>query len=255
MLCFYYKHKAHDAEDGAGDEVASVFLNKIESHIRRGLGLQYQAVELDWERLENAVRERALPEAENEGRGRLLAVIAEAVAEAGPWKVSTGMIANKAGCSKSALYSHFASREEMIKEFIVTEITRVSLYAKDCSLLSKEPSEQIYLVIAAIAHYLKQKADVLQTIDKLRLQKPNFKKNKMEHKPFSQIHCIFQEVKKQDGTPLINERDTEWILFLVVSFLQVTRGSGDYNDFGHEDNSDVPNENLRMLFRYIVGGI
>lgn len=254
MLCFYYKKSARpqSREDGreAGDAVISVFLDTIERQIRRGLGLARPLFRAeDFSRLEKAVLSAELPREEETAREKMLQVVAQAVSEAGPWHVSMEMVAKKIGLSKSSLYSYYSSKAEMIENYILTEIQRVSDYAEQCTLLSALPEEQIYLAIIGIANYLRSKPDVLNTIDKLRMQKPDMKKHNHFHKPkpISQIYRIFSHVKTPDGARMLNERDTEWILFLIVNIL-LRRPV----DIAYED---MPNESFRILYQFVCGGI
>ena len=253
MLGFYYKRScfSRGAEDGreTGEAVISVFLDTIERQIRRGLALPQRVCRTeDFSRLEQRALEVAVPGEEGTAREKMLQLVAKAVAEAGPWQVSMKMVAKKMGLSKSSVYSYFSSKAEMIENYLLTEIKRVANHAEQCTLLSALPEEQIYLAIIGIANYLRAKPDVLRTIDKLRFQKPDMRGTHFhEHKPISQLYQIFSQVKTPEGGQAVDERNTEWILFLIVNIILRRPEQIAYED--------MPNESFRILYQFIAGGI
>lgn len=247
MICFYYKQ--HDELQIDDIMLPARYLTMIDALIRQGISFPAAQIDMmDFTRLEHAVEGCPFGEAETSVHEKLLSVVAEAVAEAGPFGVSMDMVAKKMGFSKSSLYAHFPNKAGMVKEYIITEIKRVAAYAERCTLLSDLAHEQLYLAIIGIAQYLRTNPNILRTIDKLRLQKPEFKKHRVKKmNPVAQIHAIFSQIKTENGACMINERDTEWILFLIVNLLLHRPKKLRY--------SDVSNESFRILFQFIAGGI
>ncbi|MDR2865760.1 MAG: TetR/AcrR family transcriptional regulator [Spirochaetaceae bacterium] len=248
MLAAFHKNRAKNNVTSLGDEILSVFVDQVEERICTGLALPAEKINaLDYESLEKAVVFSPCTCTGNETNKIIEAVIG-ALAEAGPWKFSMEMVAKRSGLSKSSLYSHFESKEEMLKEALYGEIGRVTSYAEHCSLLSKQPEEQLYLTLIGIVAYLRKKSEVLLIFDRFRTRRPVFKTDKCGKGKFTaQIHRTFSQIKNADGTLMISERNTEWILFLIVNLLQRRQAGMSY--------ADIPNESFRMLFRFIARGL
>ncbi|MDR3325573.1 MAG: TetR/AcrR family transcriptional regulator [Spirochaetaceae bacterium] len=250
MVATFHSHTEGNGDDkGSSHEVISTYLDMLNAHIQSGLGLSVSHfTEETFLRLEEAVRDCGLDPVEDESHQKLLNAVASAVAVAGPWDVSMGMVAQRSGLSKSSLYSHFENREEMIKELFLTEIGRIASYAEKCSLLSAVPEEQLYLAIIGIVVFLREKSDVIHVLDRLKTRRANFKKRHCgKTKPPSPIYKNFSKIRRPDGSLLVNERNTEWILFLIVNVLQRRPADMDY--------LSIPNESFRALFNFIARGI
>ncbi|MDR3302562.1 MAG: TetR/AcrR family transcriptional regulator [Spirochaetaceae bacterium] len=248
MIASFHSHTDKDGK-ASSDELISLYLDTLEAQVSAGLDLPiaYFNDEI-YKKLEEAVHNCALEPVEDESHQKLLNAVARAVSDAGVCDVSMEMVAQRSGLSKSSLYSHFESRGEMLKELFMTEVGRIAAYAEKCSLLSEAPEEQLYLAIMGIVVFLREKSDVLSILDRLRRRRTDFKKHRFDDKkPFALIYKIFSRIRRADGSHLVNERNTEWILFLIVHLLQCRPATMDYQN--------IPNESFRILFKFIAGGI
>ncbi|MDR1931072.1 MAG: TetR/AcrR family transcriptional regulator, partial [Treponema sp.] len=139
-------HKVQDPSgiSGAGDPlgVAAAAVEKV----RKGLGFNREIVEaLPFEALEKPGIEAPLPP------NSLFMAVAEAVALAGPWNASMEMVAKLSGLSKSGLYAHFKSKEDMLSKLFVPEFKRIAELAVKYAGLSERREERLYLVLFSIA--------------------------------------------------------------------------------------------------------
>jgi AcrR family transcriptional regulator len=234
----------------------------IEEKVAYGLGFDKKPVEeLDYERLE-ALSEAAL--AQNGGallardgsdEGRLLKAVAGAVAEAGPWNASMDMVARRAGMSKSGLYAHFKSRQDMMARLFITEFDRIVDYVEAVMLSAQSPEEKLYLAIISIANYLRASPEILITLDWFRMR--NIETGITIPLRIYRIFADFRFSGNDLARALFDE-DTEqfcvpqWILSLIVNTL-VRQPEGTRIDGARFP--DVPNERIRELLRFITCGI
>jgi AcrR family transcriptional regulator len=237
--------------------------------IFNGLGFQKkEAAALDFGGLEEKVTSIGLHIEEN----KLLHSVAEAVAGAGPWGVSMGMVARISGLSKSGLYAHFKNKRDMLIQLFVTEFDRIINFAEESMKFSAAPAERIYLVIFAIGDYLRSRPDVLIAMDWLRTRRIDFSEPVESPTP-SRLYRLFRDIQ---FSPEFGERfrDIEgdwipaWILFSIVTSLMQCIWA-DKNKFiewlsiskvsrrqiPREEFAKVPNETFRHLYRFIVRGI
>jgi AcrR family transcriptional regulator len=230
--------------------VVDFFVDTVEAKIRTGLNIGASEIDLlDYDSLESCIESSVGGGGDDdESHNKLLRSVAEAVAKAGPWKVSMQMVAERSGLSKSSLYSHFASREAMLKELFIKELDIMASYVEKCSLSSTLPLEQLYLALFGISNFLtKKRSDILLILDALKTRRPVFKKKDCEEEmPFSCVYKVFSQIKNKDGSDLINKGDTEWILFMVINMLQRRPNGMNF--------SDITNKSIRILFRFIAGG-
>jgi AcrR family transcriptional regulator len=210
----------------------------------------------------------------------LLKAVAGAVAEAGPWEASMEQVARRSGLSKSSLYCHFKSRQDMLHQLFLTESLRIINFAKQGIKLSQVPQEQLYLGIFSIAEYLRSKPDILVTLDWLRnrrldlgppgdarygkvrysaVHKNEAHYSKRHKEPPIEFLQLFDEVEikplQNNESPFkglfAGEGDntviSPWILFLIVNTLM----RRDQNQI----LGDVKNTDIRFLYRFITLGI
>lgn len=237
--------------------------------IFNGLGFQKEGVEaLDYAGLEDKVTGIGLQIEENE----LLHSVAEAVAGAGPWRVSMEMVAKASGLSKSGLYAHFKNKQDMLIRLFATEFERIINFAEESMLFSAVPEERLYLAIFAIGDYLRSRPDVLITLDWLRTRRIDFPKPVESRVPL-RIYRIFRDIQ---FSPEFKERlkDTEgdwipaWILFLIVAFLMhgvrvdekkfvewLSMPKGIRRQIPRKEFAKISNETFRSLYRLIARGI
>jgi AcrR family transcriptional regulator len=232
--------------DATESEIKAM-IGVVEEKIMGGLGLQKkQIAALDYEALEKNIPRSQLDTLED---GDLLKAVAETVAEAGPWKASLDMIARRSGLSKSGLYAHFRSKQDMLRSFFMTEFDRMIRYAEEGIAASEAPPEQFYLALVSLADYLRSRQEILMAADWLRTRRLDLG---LEVPP--RIYRIFSDIRIPGLGPLSmpgREADPDyvpqWILFLLVNAL-MRRPPG-------MDLSELPNAGIRQLYRFICLGI
>jgi AcrR family transcriptional regulator len=156
----------------------------------------------------------------------LLDAVGRAVAEAGPWGASMEMVARFAGLSKSGLYSHFASRGEMMGELFRSELDAIDRTVKKTVPAGRNAGESFYLSLAAVAGYLLSKPAILDAFDWLKARQPWSPRRRLER------HCVpadapgvrvlnglFSQVTRPDKSPYLNDIDTYFVVFMIVNIL------------------------------------
>ncbi|MDR0602598.1 MAG: TetR/AcrR family transcriptional regulator [Treponema sp.] len=215
----------------------------VEESITCGLGLEREKTEnLGFDALEASAGSRDFGNIED---GGLLEAVAGAVAEAGPWNASMDMVARRSGLSKSSLYGHFRNKQDMLRRLFMTEFTRIAKFAREGIKLSEVPEEQLYLGIFSIASYLRSRPEILIAIDWIRTRRLNL------GRPASfRILRIFESIRidaLQGRKKAPAQTVSEWLVFLVVSIL-MRRPEG-------MEFADLPNESVRVLYRFIALGV
>ncbi len=176
---------------------------------------------LDYSALERTARLEACETAPGNG---LLPAIAAAVAEAGPWNASMELVARRSGLSKSGLYAHYRSREEMLQHLFLSEFERISAVMADRAGRSERPTERLYLAMAASAHYLSERQDVLVALDWIRAQRVELSREMPE--TITTLFGFLSEAAARGECRLPTgalEPTVRWILFLLVNMLMRTR--------------------------------
>jgi AcrR family transcriptional regulator len=255
------------------EEVIASVMEKILG----GLSFDKHKVDpLDYEELEQRIAGKIPGDFKDDG---LFRAVAGAVAEAGPWDVSMDMVARRSGLSKSGLYAHFKSRQDMIRQFFETEFDRIFISAEAGKAQSTEAEEQLYLAIIAIADYLRSRPEILIAVDRIRTRKLDLGISAPLglHRAFAGINtAIFRDddsgteqdssmesdsVLEQDSVPESNhlrtrERVSQWILFLIVNTL-MRWPQEQLNGYisADTDFTGVKNSSFRILYRFIVLGI
>jgi AcrR family transcriptional regulator len=231
----------------------------LERRLAAGLGLDGETVAaLDFQGLERCL-DGGLPEySEND---RLLRAVAAVVAEEGPWKASMDMVARRSGLSKSSLYSHFKSKGEMLAQLFLTEKERIIAYAGASREKSVRAEERLYLVIVAVANYLRSRPEILVAMDWLRLRNLN----PGDHEP-PRFRRVFEGIDleglwEDDSADLTRgggqtERLAQWIFFLIINiFMRPRVDGGDSILPSVEDIAGVPNGSFRRLYKFIALGM
>jgi AcrR family transcriptional regulator len=240
-------------------------ISRLRCIVSEGVGFQKQEVEaLDFEALEKRVSGTVVHVEEN----KLLHAVAEAVAGAGPWNVSMGMVARRSGLSKSGLYAHFKNKQDMLVQLFVTEIERIINFAEESMKGSDETAERLYLAIFAICDYLRSRPDILIALDWLRTRR--IMPEKPDPPPL-RIYRIFRDIhfSPEPGMPDLEEDwIPSWILFLIVNALMHC-GQGGSEDFmewakapkgrrrqpSREEFAKISNRDVRVLYRFVTRGI
>jgi hypothetical protein len=108
--------------------------------------------------------------------------------------------------------------------------------------------EQFYLVMVAIANYLRSRPEILITMDWLKTRRLELG---VQVPP--RIYRIFGDINLKDavkfpeGSELMGETLAQWIMFLVVNTL-MRRPQG-------TSFSDVSNTSFRILYKFVALGI
>jgi AcrR family transcriptional regulator len=219
-----------------------------------GLGFLKERVErIDYRKLEDSMSLDIEFNSEvDEIHLKLLKAVGEVLAETNPFDASVEMFAKKSGLSKSSLYTHFENREEMIVSMFANEFRRIVTIATHNKAKSAVPEEQVYLVIVAIAQYLRKHTMILRAIDKTRTRtRRDFPQT--DYKSGARALNITDEifagirVPTAQGEKVLGKRETDQILFMLVSTLMIRLGGG--------DDADIGNENVRTLFRFLALGL
>jgi AcrR family transcriptional regulator len=226
---------------GPGEEEIQSFLSLIERVVSHGLGFDRNlAGALDFGKLEKTGNDRLPPEGENE---RLLKAVAGAVAQAGPWNATMGMVAKRSGLSKSGLYAHFKSKADMLARMFSAEFDRIVDYAEKGKSRSAKPEEQFYLAMVAIANYLRSRPEILIAMDWIRIRRFD-----LEIAPPPRALRLFPDIgMKGAGPELSGEITAQWVFFLIVNALMNRSGGSSF--------SEVKDASFRALYKFIAFGI
>ena len=90
----------------------------------------------------------------------LLPSVAAVVAEVGSWDASMEMVAKRSGLSKSGLYSHFKSKEDMLLRLFSVEFDRIAEALARRLDGTGQPAERLYLAMATAAGYLLARPEI-----------------------------------------------------------------------------------------------
>ncbi|MDR2185220.1 MAG: TetR/AcrR family transcriptional regulator [Treponema sp.] len=234
-------HRKNRGSGKPGEAKIRAFVADIEKRVRLGLGFDGEAVKaLDYERLEALSRIGA---ADCDGNSGLLKGVAAAVAEAGPWNASMEMVAQRSGLSKSGLYAHFKSKQDMLSWLFTTESDQIARLMRCHTRQIPDTAERLYLAILSVADYLRAKPEILIVLDWARIQRMD-----LDITVPMEIYEFFRELgmKKTRLDPSV-ETVAQWILFLVVKTM-IRRPVG-------MEFADISNETFRVLYRFITSGI
>jgi AcrR family transcriptional regulator len=216
--------------------------------IQRGLGFGVESLRnLDYATLEGLAR---ADRSETGGGDGLLAAVASAVAEAGPWNASMELVARRSGLSKSGLYAHFKSREEMMATLFTVEFDRIAALMENRIARGTTGAERVFLAMASAASYLSARPDILSALDWIRVQRidlgvlmpPRFV-------------ALFSFLEAEPENPFAGfhakrlELASRWILFHIINFLIHSRACG------ADPQVLQAEERLRELHRCVCVGL
>ena len=209
----------------------------------KGLGLSLANIDIiDYEKLETMMKNKIEEKMKIDPIEPLFKAVAEAVAEAGPWKASMEMVAKKMGLSKSSLYGHFKNKKDMLRRLFTTEFKRIIEFARQGISLSLDPAEQLYLGIYSIAIYLLSRPEILIAIDWIRTRKLDLGKPEKDMETLN----IFEDINIdsiQNTSKEEKQRVSHWIIFLLTNLLmRMEKGT-----------EDTPN--IRLLYKFITLGL
>ncbi|MCL2070514.1 MAG: TetR/AcrR family transcriptional regulator [Treponema sp.] len=248
---------AHFHRHGSIDQLKHALL-EIEDRITKGLGLNAKKVAaLDYQALEELAAGNIYEDTEND---TLLKAVAEAVAEAGPWDASMEMVAQRSGLSKSGLYAHFKSKQDMLEQLFISELVSLVNSAKQQIENSKDSEEQLYLAIISIVHHLRSRPEILVAIDWIKTRRLDLGKE-----VHSRLYGIIKQIKLEAIQSYDQDRlvwIAQWILFMIINVLALWHQNQEKNPSCDERNmlwaknaAKVPDESFRALFRFIALGL
>jgi AcrR family transcriptional regulator len=255
-LASFYKEELKRGETPGEEQIRSLIVS-LEKWITVGLGLNQEVIDrMDYERLEAGVSGLSLGAIDD---GELIKAVASVVAEAGPWNASMEMVAQRSGLSKSGLYAHFKSKQDMIRQLFMTEFSRIIAFAEEGIRQSGVPEEQLYLGLYSITSYLRQRPEILAALDWIRTRRLDL--GRLDPPPphfFNVFWNIRLPIENWSGTRAPGEGDglpgdsaedliSQWILFLTLNMLMHRPEGMAFADF--------PNSGIRALYRFITLGL
>ncbi|AEJ18357.1 TetR/AcrR family transcriptional regulator [Gracilinema caldarium] len=178
--------------------------------------------------------------------GQILKALANTIAELGPWKASMNLVAKKAGLAKSSLYSHFLSKEEMLRQLFLNEFEILANHMEKVVALCSDPLSKLYLTMRIVVAYLRNHQDILRVLDWVRLQRISlgFLMPERGQTLFSFVKDLPLRSTLANWDELIVAR---WVLFLVVNQLMI--------ELRHGVDEVESLNNLKYLFNYIITGV
>jgi len=194
-----------------------------------------------------------LTEDETAAPDGLLPAVAAVVAEVGSWDASMEMVAKRSGLSKSGLYSHFKSKEDMLLRLFSVEFDRITEALARRLDGTKLPAERLYLAIATAAEYLLARPDILVALDWLRMQRLGMRD--LLPPPLLELFSFLGA--KDSGLRLVNgslSLTVRWILFLTIH--QLMRCTGDAGCSRQAGSTEgLPAGKLRNLHQFLLFGL
>ena len=182
----------------------------------------------------------------------LFKAVAEAVAEAGPWKASMEMVAKRLGLSKSSLYGHFKNKKDMLRRLFIGEFRRIIEFARQGIKLSQVPEEQLYLGIYSIAVYLRSRPEFLVSLDWIRTRKLDLGKSEKQNEIFRLFEDVAIERLQNSGEDE-KRRMSHWIMFLLINIMMRTELAE--NRLPVFRNADAQKNDIRLLYRFVILGL
>jgi len=255
-----FHHFGYKRREVPSETLMKEALARMEGQVSRGLGLDTRRVAaMNYRELE---KQNAGTEYQETESNVLLRAVAEAVAEAGPWNASMDMVAKRSGLSKSGLYAHFKSKQDMLGKLFITEYVKILNFAKAQVEISEVPEEQLYLAIITIVNYLRSRPEILVAMDWIKTRRLE-----LGREGSSRLYRIIRSIKleairKYDQSSLI--RIGQWILFMIVNTLawwSIKEGE-DSSPVRQNRTIDwtkniteIPDESFHILFRFIALGL
>ncbi|MDR2808695.1 MAG: TetR/AcrR family transcriptional regulator [Spirochaetaceae bacterium] len=240
LLAYFHKQR-YVTGTVPSNEVIQNFMPFVERRITHGLNFDSKILDtLDYAALEKKVVPYTLVKpAEQE---KLLNVVASIVAQCGPWNASMEAVAQASGLSKSSLYTHFKSKQDMLRQLFQTECNRIAHHAASSMTLSDKPEAQLYLALFSVIDYLGSRPEILISINWLRSKYIDLKS------PLSmKFFQFFSSLICDNHSILADEEYNHWIIFLIINTL-ICRPE-------EMHCSTLPNQSIRKLFRFICLGL
>jgi AcrR family transcriptional regulator len=241
MVALFHLDRMHrQLPQPAGQKELSALTASILDLAANGLGPSGQLT-MDYEALDTRAM---LTEQETATPDGLLPAVAAVVAEVGSWNASMDMVAKRSGLSKSGLYSHFKSKEDMLLRLFSAEFERISNALARRLDGALPPAERLYLAMATAAEYLLARPDILVALDWLRMQRLGVP----DLLPPRLLELFSFLAEPDSGLRLVGGSlplTVRWILFLTIHQLMRCTGTSDKSH---------PTK-LRALHRFMLNGL
>jgi len=235
----YFHHQNYEKGENPTEEAVKASLFQMEERIGKGLRLDAQRISaLDYENIEKRAAATVYEDTEDNA---LLRAVAEAVAEAGPWNATMEMVAKRSGLSKSGLYAHFKSKQDMLDRLFVTEFNRIANFARAQIDTYDAVEAQLYHAIISIVYYLRSRPEILVAIDWIKTRQMELGKG-VSDEIFRIIGDLKLEAIRGMDLLLLGEI-AHWILFMIV------------NTLAWRPIKEIPNESFRFLYNFISLGL
>jgi AcrR family transcriptional regulator len=272
VACFH--RYVHPGDDAPAEDVVRRAAAQVEERIAFGLGIPVgTVVALDYAALEARAAGAVCPQTEDDA---LLRAVAGAVAEAGPWNASMEMVARRSGLSKSTLYTHFKNKQDMMSRLFLTEFERIAAYAGGQAATSAVSEERLYLIIISVMEYLRSRPEIMVALNWIKTRRLELGVVEVPPRLYEMITELPFEFFALHSDE--KERIAQLVLFLIVNTL-MWRGAGsegppakpvrclgkrkatppppppESGAAGAADEARLPNESIRLLFRYISCGL
>ncbi|MDR1618313.1 MAG: TetR/AcrR family transcriptional regulator [Treponema sp.] len=250
-LARFHKYKYTEDTALSGGQIREV-MTEVEERLNAGLALEKGRIEaLEYEKLEALAAGAPGTKSGADENGGILKAVGAVVAEAGPWNASMEMVARRSGLSKSGLYAHFKSKQDMLRQLFKTEFERIAVLARENTKLSAVPEERLYLGIFSIASYLRSRPEILVAMNWVRTRRLN-----MGRPPRKDRFRVFENIGIE---ALRDDENGHWIFFLIVSMMarwcRMNGGPGMLSRQPAEgDLSGLSNGSIRRLYRFVSLG-
>jgi len=217
------------------EEEIQLFTQATVERVRSGLRFDPSLIEaLPWKKLE------ALNTAPQTPPDPLLKAVAEVVAEKGIWDASMETVAKHSGLSKSGLYAHFKSKEDMLSRLFMSEIERISETVISGIALSEVREEQLYLAILSLAGYLRERPEIFVAMDWVRIQNLE-----LDIQLPAALYDFFGGIRPPQPYGSVWDDMPFWIPFLLVTMMQLKK----------KPKPELNIRSLRKLYKFVCLGI
>ncbi len=250
-VALFHVRNTNQVDEIPGD-VATEAIQSVTELVQRGLCSIDAVSQLpDFAALDGAFTLLVHPVQEQAGdvasvSGRLLAAVAKAIGEAGPWEASMNFVAQITGLSKSGLYAHFPSKRQMIRQLFLNEFDTLGVILEKTLTISPQPLDRLYLTMRTVWYYLISHKDILRLMDWIRLHRIDLGMLIPERSL-----TLLRFVRNLPLRPTFSSWDlltlVSWVLFLVVNQLMVELRQG----IGEADSL----QNLKDLYIYMTTGV
>ncbi len=243
MTAMFFYHSGIQTPD---EKDIQNLLDRTEHQISYGLGFTKKELDsINYDELDELIS-RAIS-SEMGGDNTLLKAVANAIAQAGPKDASMELVAKHAGLSKSGLYSHFKSKEDMLRQFFTTEFEKI--YGDfEAFPKTEKPEAQLYLLAASSISYLQARPEIMIALDWIRTQRIGLGLSIPETiiSRFSDSRFI-KKIPELVGRQLSLKELPHFMIFCIMGFLK------SHCSMSQEIQLSI--ENIRFFYTFLISGI